>query len=361
MKIVDYKDQMKTGEVDIDRYYMTMIILQRRLNRQRAAFIKEYGSEELVRLENEYLKEENKYRRTIVNNIEASLAKLRAFDQKLEAILDEIATLGQQLEDKSISIEEYNDRINILEKDKLETLWQINKLNPELLEEMQDNLELREKLEKKTTTASIERQKRKDMSALNKARTAGIDYDEKQQEGEAKQANDNREAEKEEAIDETEQRVDELRKKLASIDITTLEGKKEALDIIGEIQTLEAQKMSQEKQFDNLEKNMGSNVTSYSDLQGPEQQREEGTREYQENIDNIDAADLSDNLMEQLRSQALEDPSTPEQAEEYLDNINEISEDAKKEQDDKEKENEETEPPTLWNRRKNHIRKEKIT
>ena len=110
--------------------------------------------------------------------------------------------------------------------------------------------------------------------------------------------------------------------------------------------------MSEEKQVDNLEKNMDSNIQSYSDLKSSEEERRELAEEFEDMTENINPEEVSDDLMSELKSQALEDPSTPEQAEEYLDNLNEISEDAEKMQDDIEKENDETELPTLWNRRK---------
>ena len=76
-------------------------------------------------------------------------------------------------------------------------------------------------------------------------------------------------------------------------------------------------------------------------LESSEIERQESTEEYEEITENVNPAEVSEDLMAQLKSQALEDPSTPEQAEEYLDNINEISENVEKEQDDKEKEEDE--------------------
>lgn len=352
MKIIDYKDQMRKDDNRVDKYFITMMYLQKNINRQRAAFIKEYGSEELTKLENEYLKEELKYEKTLNIRMERDLTKLRQLDSKLDSILDKMQSLQKNLEDGSMSLEEYNDEINNLEKDKLATLWQINRLNPELLEEKQENLKTREWYERRETTAAVTRNRKKDMTPENKAKVSVLEYNEKKQDGIAEEVHKDMIDTIDRDIDDKEKRLDELRKELKSVDITTPEGKKEALEIIGEIQTLEAQKMSEEKQFDNLEKNMGADVQSYSDLEASEIERRDSTEEYEEMTEDIKPQEVSDDLMAQLKSQALEAPSTPAQAEEYLDNLNDISEDAEKQQEDKEKEDDGTEPPTLWNRRK---------
>lgn len=352
MKIRDYKDQMKKDDATVDKYFITMMYLQKNINRQRNAFIKEYGSEELTALENEYLKEELKYEKTLNVRMERDLNKLRQLDLKLDSILDKMQSLQKGLEDGSMSLEEYNDEINSLEKDKLDTLWQINRLNPELLEEKQENLKTRGEYEKKTTTASITKERKLDMTPENKVKTSVLEYNEGKQQGKAEEFHEDINEVMKNDIDEKEKRLDELRNKLKGVDITTPNGKKEALEIIGEIQALESQKMSQEKQLDNLEKNMGADVQNYSDLEESEIERRDSSEEFGELVEDINPSEVSDDLMSQLRNQALEEPSTPEQAEEYLDNINEISEEAEKNQDDKEKESDETEEPTLWNRRK---------
>lgn len=352
MRIVDYKDQMKKDDPKVDKYFITMMYLQRNINRQRDAFIKEYGAEELTRIENEYLKEELKYEKTLNIRMEKDLTKLRELDSKLDSILDKMQNLQKSLKDGNMSLEEYNDEINSLEKDKLDTLWQINRLNPELLEEKQENLKTREMYEKKATTANVEKDKKLSMTPENKGKDKALNYNEKKQEGVAKEVHDDMINTIDNDIDYKEKRLDELRKELKGVDITTSEGKKEALGIIGEIQSLEAQKMSLEKQVDNLEKNMEADAQNYSDLKSSEDQRRDLAEEYEDMVSEVKPEEVSDDLMSQLKSQALEDPSTPEQAEEYLDKINDISDDAEKEQNDKEIETEGAEEPTLWNRRK---------
>lgn len=333
MKIVDYKYQMKTDEVDVDRYYISMMVIQKNLNRQRASYIKEYGAEELVALENQYLQEENKYKRTLINNMEVALAKLRALDEKLDAILDEMSKLQQQLEDESISIDTYNDRINVLEKDKLDTLWQINRLNPELLEEKQENLKFREKLEKRMTTASIEKQKTKDMSSLNKARTTGIKYDEKAQDGVVQKANDKRELEIKEAIDEKAQRLDEIRNELKELDMNKPEDRKKAGLLIEEYHTLTESKLALEKQQEALDKNMKSAIEDYGDLKNSEEKREASTSEFSENVKEIDFSEQTPDFMKQYIDDVIPEPTNPSEARELLDNMNKITEEAREEQE----------------------------
>ncbi len=350
MKIVDYKEQLRKDNTNVDKYFITMMYLQRNINRQRDAFVKEYGIEELSAIENQYLKEELKYEKTLNIRMEKDLIRLRALDQKLDSILDKMQALQNSLEMGSMSLEDYNDEINSLEKDKLDTLWQINRLNPGLLEEKQENLKLRDKYERKTTTAKIEKERKKEMTSENKAKESALNYSDKKQDGMAEMVHEDMKDVISRDITQKEERLYELRKKLKEVNIETPEGKKQALELIGEIQTLEAQKLSQEKQMQNLEKNMEAGAQSYGDLETSEKEREHVTEEFEEMTDNINPSEMSTDLMSQLKSQALEDPSTPEQAEEYLDNINEISEDAEKEE--KEQTNDENEPPTLWDRRK---------
>jgi len=352
MRIVDYKDQMRKDDPRVDKYFITMMYLQKSVNRQRQAFIKEYGSEELNKLENEYLKEELKYEKTLNKNMDKDLAKLKQLDAKLDSILDKMQTFQKSLKDGSMSLEQYNYEIDALEDDKLDTLWQINRINPGLIEEKQENIKTRELYEKKATTASVEKARKKDMTPQNKEKSSILEYNEKKQDGVAEEIHEEMKDTLGKNIYDKEKRLDDLRKKLKGVDITTPDGKKEALEIIGEIQTLESQKMSEEKQVDNLEKNMDADVQNYSDLKSPEEEREDVTEEFENMTENIKPEEVSDGLMAELRNQALEDPSTPQQAEEYLDNINEISEDAGKMQDDKEKEADESEAPTLFSIRK---------
>lgn len=350
MRIADYKDQLKKDDAAMDKYFVTMIYLQRELNRTRNAFVKEYGDEELIALENLYLREELKYQKTLDMRLEKDLANLRQLDEKLDSILDRMKELQDYLEKGSIDLEEYNDRINNLEKDKLETLWQINRLNPTLLEEKQDRIKQREEFEDRKVTRNI--QKEKSVSPELKSRQKNLDYMEKKQEDVSEKAHDDIKNNIQIDIDEKEQRLDELRKELKGIDIESSEGKKRALEIIGEIQTLESQKASQEIQQRNLEKNMGADVKSYGDLKQSEIDRQEDTEEFEKITEDMSPENVSNDLMAELRNAAMKDPETPEQAEQYLDDLAETTEDVSQNKEDKEQENDGTEPPTLWNRRK---------
>ena len=120
-----------------------------------------------------------------------------------------------------------------------------------------------------------------------------------------------------------------------------------------EISSLQAQQKAQQEQSENLDKNMKSGEVNYSDIKASETERIDDTEKMQETIEKIDPNSTSTDIMEQLVSQTVEDPDTPEQADEYLDNMQKIAEDAKKETEEKEEEKEEKDnEPTLWNRRK---------
>ena len=350
MKIADYRDQLKRDDVKLDKYFITMIYLQRKVSRTRNAFVKEYGDEDLIRLENQHLREEQKYQKTLDIRMEKDLDKLRHLDEKLDSILDRMQTLQNRLEKGNIDIEEYNKEIDNLEKDKLDTLWKINRLNPTLLEQKQEIIEQRHELQYRKVPRNI--QKERNVNTELKAKQKNMEYMEKKQEDVAENVHKDMKASIQSDIDKKEKRLDELRKELKRVNIETAEGKKHALEIIGEIQTLESQKASQEIQQENLEKNMRAGMQSYGDLENSEVKRQDDVEEFKEINENINPDEVSNDLMAELRNAAMKDPSTPEQAEEYLNNIKETTEDISKNNDGKMQDNDGNEPPTLWNRRK---------
>ena len=150
------------------------------------------------------------------------------------------------------------------------------------------------------------------------------------------------------------------KKRYADVEEDIIRCKKEAdeiiqevISIINEISILQAQQKAQQEQSENLDKNMKSGEVNYSDIKASETERIDDTEKMQETIEKIDPNNTSTDIMEQLVSQTVEDPDTPEQANEYLDNMQKIAEDAKKETEEKEEEKEEKDnEPTLWNRRK---------
>lgn len=351
MKIADYKDQLRKDSVKMDRYFVTMIYLQRELTRSRNAFVKEYGAEELTVLENQYLREEQKYQKTLDVRMERDLTKLRELDKKLDSILDKMQDLQKGLERGNIDLEEYNKEIDNLEKDKLDTLWQINRLNPTLLEEKQQGIDERNEHENRKVPRNIQKERAVDPEL--KAKQKGLNYMEKKQEGVAEEIHNDMKDMIQKDIDEKEKRLDELRKELKGINIETPDGKKRALEVIGEIQTLESQKSSQEKQQENLEKNMDADVQSYADLEKSEIERQDDTEEFQDIYSDIEPEKVSNDLIDELRNAAVKDPETPEQAEEYLDNLKETTEDVVENKDEIEKEEQEDDSvPSLFNRKK---------
>lgn len=329
MKIVDYKDQLKKDDTQVDRYFIMMMVLERKLNKQRAAYIKEYGADELVYIENQNKKEEMKYEKTINKNMEIALTKLRHLEQKLDAIIDRMDVLQKGLEDETISIEEYTDEINVLEKEKVDTLWQINKLNPELLAEQQENMKFREKLERKVTPSRIDKEKRKDMTPENKTKQSAMDYNSKKYEGVAEQEHKGIKKRIEIQIDKKEQRLDKIRNELRGINIETSEGKQKAEKLIIEYQSLVASKAADEKKYDNLEKNMKNGIQNYADINDFEKEREKNTTEFQENMEEVNLENQSAELVASWIDGVVRDPETPEQAQELIDDMNEMAEETK--------------------------------
>lgn len=351
MRLRELKYELKKDDVAFDKHFVRMIYLQREVNKEKAAYIKEHDIKELSDLENSYLKEELKYEKTLSIRRERDITKLRDLDTKLDSIMDKMASLQYSLEKEQLTTEEYNEKINSLEDEKLETLYQINKLNPELLQEKQDRAKGMDDYERRKSRENPYVEK-KIVSETNREKEQKLEDAEIGRYGKPKEVKQNTTATLQKDIDEKERRLDELRKHLKGIDITTSKGKKEAIDVISEIQTLESQKMSQEKQLNNLEENMAQGVTNYSDLEESEKNREENVQKMEEKDNNIDPNDISNDMMEQLRNAAISDPNTPEQAEEYLDKMQKVTEDVKKSSEEQEKQDDDIEPPSLWSKKK---------
>ena len=356
MRLVEYKNELKKDDVNVDKHFVNMIYLQRAVNRDRQHYVKKFGEEgikELAELENKYVKEELKYEKTIYQRHEKDLASLRRLDEKLDRIMDKMESLQNGLEKGNISVNDYNEEIKALEKDKVETLWEINKLNPELIQQKQDRNVKRDEYERSITSKNMGKMPQNNLSKENNEKQKELEMGEKKQQGVAKKVKDNVMDSLEKGIDEKERRLDELKEHLKDIDVTTPKGKEEAISIINEISSLQAQQKAQQEQSENLDKNMKSGEVNYSDIKASETERIDDTEKMQETIEKIDPNNTSTDIMEQLVSQTVEDPDTPEQADEYLDNMQKIAEDAKKETEEKEEEKEEDDnEPTLWNRRK---------
>ncbi len=350
MRIKEYKHEMRNKEAGIDKHFVAMIYLQREINIKREAFIKEYGAEELVAIENENMKEEMKYKKTLNIRMERNLKELKTLEEKLDRIIEEIKIAENKLSKGEIPEEEYNDKIKSLEKDKVECLWEINKLNPVLLSEKNETQMEREDYERRVSPKNIK--KEKDLQKDTREKVLDIEKKEEKQQGVAEKTKEDIQKQMKENIDNKEKELEALRSKLKQININSPEGKKEALNTITKIQTLENQKMAQEKQAENIEKNMEKGVKEFSDISGPNKIREEETEDIEKFKEDVDPNDISSELMEQLKSTALKDPETPEQAQKYLDDMQKIGEQADEEQSKDEKEDEGVNEPTLWGKRK---------
>lgn len=357
MRLVEYKDELKKDDVKVDRHFTNMIYLQRGINRDRQNYVKKFGEDgikELAELENKYVKKELEYEKAIYTRHQKDIALLNQLDKKLDKIMDKMESLQNSLEEKHIDAEEYNEEIRSLEKDKLDTLWQINKLNPELIQQKQDRNIKRDQYERIITSKNMGKMPENTLSKENNQKMKDMELKERKQEGVAGKVQNNMLDNLQKDIDEKERRLDELKEHLKDVDISTPKGKEEAKAVINEIYTLQAQQKSSQEQAENLEANMKAGIADYSDVKGPETEREDDTEKMQEVIEKIDSNDASTDLMQQLVNQTVEDPDTPEQADEYLENMEKIAEDAKKETEEKEevREDEENNEPTLFNRRK---------
>lgn len=357
MRLVEYKDELKKDDVKVDRHFTNMIYLQRGINRDRQNYVRKFGEDgikELAELENKYVKKELEYEKAIYTRHQKDIARLHQLDQKLDKIMDKMESLQNALEDKHIDSEEYAKEIESLEKDKLDTLWQINKLNPELIQQKQDRNIKRDEYERIVTSKNMGKMPENNLSKENNKKMKDVELKERKQEGVAGRVQDNMLDNLQNDIDEKEKRLDELKAHLKDIDISTPKGKEEAKFVINEIYTLQAQQKSSQEQAENLEANMKAGVADYSDIKSPETERVDDTEKMQDTLEDIGTSDSTTDFYAQLVNQTVEDPDTPEQADEYMDNMEKIAEDAKKEQEEKEETREEDEgnEPSLFNRRK---------
>lgn len=356
MRLVEYKDELKKDDVKVDRHFTNMIYLQRGINRDRQNYVKKFGEEgikELAELENKYVKKELEYEKAIYTIHQKDIARLHQLDQKLDKIMDKLESLQNALEDKHINSEDYAKEIESLEKDKLDTLWQINKLNPELIQQKQDRNIKRDEYERIVTSKNMGKTPENNLSKENNKKMKDIEIKESKQEGVPGKAKDNTLKNMQENIDKEEKRLDELKAHVKDVDISTPKGKEEVNSIAKEIYTLQAQQKSTQEQAEDLEANMKAGVADYSDIKGPETERADDTEKMQDTLEDIGTLDSTTDFYAQLVNQIVEDPDTPEQADEFMDNMEKIAEDAKKEQEEKEETREEDEEnvPSLFNRR----------
>lgn len=356
MRLVEYKDELKKDDVKVDRHFTNMIYLQRGINRDRQNYVKKFGEEgikELAELENKYVKKELEYEKAIYTRHQKDIARLHQLDQKLDRIMDKMESLQNALEDEHIDSEEYAKEIESLEKDKLDTLWQINKLNPELIQQKQDRNIKRDEYERIVTSKNMGKMPENNLSKENNKKMKDVELKERKQEGVAGRVQDNMLDNLQNDIDEKEKRLDELKAHVKDVDISTPKGKEEVNSIANEIYTLQAQQKSSQEQVENLEANMKAGVADYSDIKGPETERADDTEKMQDTLEDIGTSDSTTDFYAQLVNQIVEDPDTPEQADEFMDNMEKIAEDAKKEQEEKEeaREEEEENVPSLFNKR----------
>ncbi|MDD2627917.1 MAG: hypothetical protein PHD20_03425, partial [Clostridia bacterium] len=277
MRIREYKHEMRNKEVGIDKHFVAMIYLQKEINQNRDAFIKEHGAEELVAIENKNVREELKYKKTLNIKMDRSLKELKELENKLDKVIKEMEILENKLNKGEMKEEEYNDRVKVLEKDKVECLWEINKVNPVLLSEKNEMQIEREDYEKRVSPKNIK--KEKDLEKGTKSKIIDIEQTEEKQQGVAERTKEDIQKQMQENIDNKEKELEALRSRLKKIDITSQNGKKEALDINIKIQTLLNQKMAQEKQSKNIEENMKRGIKDFSDIDDPNKVREKETED----------------------------------------------------------------------------------
>ncbi|MDD2628324.1 MAG: hypothetical protein PHD20_05550, partial [Clostridia bacterium] len=97
----------------------------------------------------------------------------------------------------------------------------------------------------------------------------------------------------------------------------------------------------------NIEENMKRGIKDFSDIDDPKKVREKETEDIEKFKEDINPHDVSSELMEQLKSTALKEPKTPEQAQKYLDEMQKIGENADEEKS-KEKEEENSHEKTIF-------------
>ncbi len=216
-KMKVYKDQRKRDKlVPSDSDLIFMIRLQQEINKGRVKYEKEYGKEELTKILNKHFKEEKKEESKILEEHQKKIDKLEDLNKQLDEVLGKIEALEYQMSRGQISIEDYENEKEFLQKQKVETLWDINEMDPAMLAEEEMKFKENENFQNKAFGQGFEKQQRKDLDMKNFRTSKDLEQTKKEQQGEIKETNEAMEERHKRSIDNKEETIDELQSKIAN-------------------------------------------------------------------------------------------------------------------------------------------------
>lgn len=216
-KMKTYNDQIKNHKlIPTDKELILMVKLQQEINKGRDKYEREYGTEELNKLMNKNFSEEKKEEKEVLNDHQKKIDELEKLNNDLDKVLGEIEILEYQMSKGQISVTDYDQKKEMLQKEKIKTLWDINKMNPEILAEEEKQLSENEKYKTNVLGETFEKEQKKDLNIQNTSKfkeNNEIKDSQKEEIGENKQEIEKRQKV---AIDNKEQTIEDIKVKIAT-------------------------------------------------------------------------------------------------------------------------------------------------
>ena len=352
LKMIDYRDRIrKADDIAVDKGFITMILLQRQISKERAAYIKTYGEVELIELENDCAIAEARQEKKLLGRMDRELDRGQGLNKRLDDVMFKLEVLEEEMSRNKNIDEVYDDYVSDLQylnKEKANIMWEINKLNPHVTEKKQDVLKEREAIEKRVSP--MNREEYKDKSAYNQAMENKINKMEKNQEGVSKEANEKLAETLDRKIEDTQIRLKENERKIRKyLEAYGKDGKaypqKERAEmeaLIIERHNLQSSIATDTKSKEDLEKNMDNRRKDYGDNLDAKNMREDSLDDSKEMQKDLSSKDVSDEELSSIAKESivnepnLKDPDDVREHNEDI--VSYVKEQTDKEDDEKQEE-----------------------
>lgn len=352
LKMIDYRDRIrKADDIAVDKGFITMILLQRQISKERAAYIKTYGEVELIELENDCAIAEARQEKKLLGRMDSELDRGQGLNKRLDDVMFKLEVLEEEMSRNKNIDEVYDDYVSDLQylnKEKANIMWEINKLNPHVTEKKQDVLKEREAIEKRVSP--MNREEYKDKSAYNQAMENKINKMEKNQEGVSKEANEKLAETLGRKIEDTQIRLKENERKIRKyLEAYGKDGKaypqKERAEmeaLIIERHNLQSSIATDTKSKEDLEKNMDNRRKDYGDNLDAKNMREDSLDDSKEMQKDLSSKDVSDEELSSIAKESivnepnLKDPDDVREHNEDI--VSYVKEQTDKEDDEKQEE-----------------------
>lgn len=147
IKMKTYIEQKKNAKlVPSEKDIVYMIMLQKEINNGKAKYENEFGKEALEELINKNFKDENIEKKAILEEHQIKINDFEKLNEKLDEIVKKIASLETARIENRISESDYNNSKEYYNLEKLDTIWDINQMDPAMLAREEKEFAENEKL-----------------------------------------------------------------------------------------------------------------------------------------------------------------------------------------------------------------------